>query len=126
SGRPPSAASFVSCQIEIEILCGKDHSVLRQTPEVTMAAHQTAHQAVLQLLRPPDLRELITFAGKQLLAQCGHRKHVKLRSVGIERQCLDVFELPGRLRDGRSCCQRHCACKCYRDAGEFYEPSTIV
>src|SRR5262245_10994007 len=90
-----------------------------------MAAHQTTHQAVLQLFRPPDLRELITFAGKQLLAQCGHRKDVKQRAVGIKCQCLDVFELPGRLRHGRSCCQR-CACNCYRGAGEFYEPSTIA
>jgi hypothetical protein len=39
-----------------------------------MAPHQAAHQAVLQLLDAPSLRELCALAREELLSQCGDGK----------------------------------------------------
>src|SRR5262249_17989508 len=66
-----------------------------------MAAHEAAHQAVLQLFEPPDLRKLVALAGEQLLAQRRNGEQVAQGSIGIERQCLDCPELSARLSNDR-------------------------
>src|SRR5262245_49738670 len=67
-----------------------------------MAAHEAAHEAVLQLLEPPDLGQLVPLAGEELLAQRRNGEDVEQCSVSIERQCLDGLELSTRLSAGRS------------------------
>src|SRR5205823_12387818 len=81
-------------------LAGPDEAVFGQTPEVAMASHEAAHQAVLELLDAPRLRELGAFAGEQLLAQCGDGEDVEQGSVGIEGEGLDRPELSRRRRLG--------------------------
>jgi hypothetical protein len=60
--------SWLRVQVKLKILGRPSQPVLGQAPEIAVAAHQAAHQAVLQLLRAPYLCQLIAFAGIKLLA----------------------------------------------------------
>jgi len=46
---------LVGRKVELEILAGPDEAVLSEAPEVAMATHKAAHEAVVKLLYPPDL-----------------------------------------------------------------------
>jgi hypothetical protein len=86
------ALALLGREIEREALRRVDEAILGELPEVLVAAHEAAEQAVLELLHPPELGQSISLPGKELLTQRRHREHVEERAVRIEGDGLDVLE----------------------------------
>jgi hypothetical protein len=59
---------LVGRQVDLQVLAGPDETILCKAPEIAMASHEAAHQAVLKLLEAPSLRKLRSLAREKLLA----------------------------------------------------------
>src|SRR5687767_14889470 len=65
---------------------GKLQSLPRDLRKGNVAAHQASQPGVFELLRAPELRKRLAFAGPQLVAARAHRKGIEQRPVSVEDQ----------------------------------------